>query len=620
MLSHRSLPARPGLVLRMLRACVCSLVLSVSAPAGAAGLLDALTVCTAETDPVPAGPVPAGLAAGSERARAGSFVKIYDPGTGESEPWFFNDHTFIRDVDGTWHLFGITDEEPLIPPGMVEDSDQFGHATAPDLAGPWTRQPFALLTYNEGENCVADTCYRETHLWAPHVIFHDGLYYMFYSGGGSDRTRAEISLATSTDLFTWTRDPHGPLFRDGYEARDPMVLRVGDLWVMYYTATSTPECGNHVIAYRTSTDLRHWGERRIAFMDLQSGTDAGGTESPYVLQRGEWYYLFIGPRPYDIYLPPYYPGTEVFASRDPFRFDVSQQVGHLAAHAVEIVDDGSRLWASHAGWATGGVYLAPVDFDAAPVRGSSLYALSSGRDSVWRWSGSGQSWTRVGAAADRLVAGGYGLFSVQPLTGDLFRYNGTPGSWTRVSGPAQEFVVNAAGLYRRDSTGVSRWTGTDTIWTRIGGPARNLYAGGDDLFATNVLTGDIYHYNDAPMQWTRVGHGGRTWAANANGLYGLNAFGVFHWSGTGTTWIHVGGPAGSLYAGGATLHATDLLTGELNRYLNSPHSWEHAGPSARSFAACDDALYALREDGVHRQSGAVWSRIGGPAAAIVCGP
>ena len=38
----------------------------------------------------------------------------------------------------------------------------------------------------------------------------DGTYYLTYTGW--DRTSAQLCLATSTDLFTWTK--HGPLFPD----------------------------------------------------------------------------------------------------------------------------------------------------------------------------------------------------------------------------------------------------------------------------------------------------------------------------------------------------------------------------------------------------------------------
>ena len=46
-----------------------------------------------------------------------------------------------------------------------------------------------------------------------------------------------------------------------------MVLKVGSQWVMYYTANSVPSGGNHVVCYRTSTDLVHWGARNIAYTD-----------------------------------------------------------------------------------------------------------------------------------------------------------------------------------------------------------------------------------------------------------------------------------------------------------------------------------------------------------------
>ena len=56
-----------------------------------------------------------------------------------------------------------------------------------------------------------------------------------------EKSEYRIHLATSSDCTTWTRHPENPMVVDGYEARDPMVLRVDDRWVMYYTATSEPE-------------------------------------------------------------------------------------------------------------------------------------------------------------------------------------------------------------------------------------------------------------------------------------------------------------------------------------------------------------------------------------------
>ncbi|QLY30200.1 family 43 glycosylhydrolase [Nocardia huaxiensis] len=273
---------------------------------------------------------------------AGPFQRIYDPSTAAGEPWYINDHTLVRHVDGCWHLFGITHREPADP----WDETEFAHASAETLHGPWTTHIPAL---------VVDPDYGETHLWAPYVIECAGTYFMFYAGGGPDRTRAAINLATSTDLFEWARHADGPLFRDGYDARDPMVLRIGAEWVMYYCATNTPRGGNHVVAYRTSADLVHWGERRTAYTDPTFGTEAGNTESPHVLRHGGEWYLFIGPRPD-------YVGTEVFRSTDPFHFRPADRAGWIPAHAAEVVCEDGRWWVTGAGWGQGGVHLARLRF------------------------------------------------------------------------------------------------------------------------------------------------------------------------------------------------------------------------------------------------------------------
>ncbi len=273
---------------------------------------------------------------------AGDFIKIYDPSAGENERWYINDHCFVRGKDGVWRMFGITHAEPAKP----LDEKQFAHATASSLTQtPWKKLPFALS---------ADETRQETILWAPYVIFHNNTYFMFYVAGGSDNTKYKIHLATSSDLKTWTRHPKNPMVVDGFDARDPFILRVGDRWVMYYTANSAPAGGNHIVAYRTSKDLVNWGERRIAFTDPTVGTFGGPTESPFVVRRGDFYYLFIGPRGG-------YVGTDVFRSKDPLHWNLADKVGHISSHAAEVVRDVDGRWyVSHAGWGQGGLYLAPL--------------------------------------------------------------------------------------------------------------------------------------------------------------------------------------------------------------------------------------------------------------------
>ncbi|WP_329619529.1 family 43 glycosylhydrolase [Streptomyces sp. NBC_01255] len=278
---------------------------------------------------------------------AGPFARVYDPST-VTGPRYLNDHTLIK-ARGRWHLFGIVGDSA--PPGESPDSSAeiaFAHASAPTPHGPWTTHADALT--------VAPSYFGEEHLWAPHVVEAGGLYRMFYAAGGA--SGAAINLATSTDLFTWTREPSGPLFR-GIAARDPMVLRVGDEWVMYYTELSGTNDGHHVVAYRRSADLLRWSEPGVAFTDASTDTTVSVTESPYVVERDGWYYLFIGPRNG-------YEGTDVLASRDPFHFDLTGHAGHVPGHAVEVFTDGEEWYASAAGWFGQGLYVAPLHWRDTP--------------------------------------------------------------------------------------------------------------------------------------------------------------------------------------------------------------------------------------------------------------
>lgn len=296
-----------------------------------------------------ASPAP-GPEPGADEVEAGPVRHVYNPTPSGGHPRYLNDHTVVRGPDGRWHLYSIVGNKA--PPGELPDPAKevhFAHASAPSPQGPWTTHPYALT--------VDPDYFGEEHLWAPHVVEHDGVYYMFYAAGGGppDASDTAINVATSTDMFTWTRLPSGPVFRDYLSARDPQVIRNGDRWVMYYTATESMNGGHHIVACRTSFDLVHWSGRRTAYQDAETvgSHPSSNTESPFVLRRGGWWYLFIGPRGG-------YIGTDVFRSRDPLAFSESELVGHLPVHAAEVVTDGAKQWVTGAGWTEDGLYLADL--------------------------------------------------------------------------------------------------------------------------------------------------------------------------------------------------------------------------------------------------------------------
>ena len=285
------------------------------------------------------------MSAAPVRLLPGAKRRLLDASPSAEEPWYINDHTLIRAADGIWHVFGIWHPEPADPLG----EDRFLHATAADLEGaPWTVHDPVLHARPE---------IGETHVWAPHVIAHEDLYWMFYAGGTADHTAYRMTLATSADLFTWT--PHEPaLFTDGFDARDPMVLRDGQRWLLYYTRTSAPDGGFHEVAVRTSEDLLTWSEPVVAYRSTASGTVGGPTESPFVIRAGERWVLFVCDSDQ-------YDRTLAYCSSDPLRFEDSDALDvDLDEHCAEIVADGDRTWITGGGWDRGGLTIRPLEVRA----------------------------------------------------------------------------------------------------------------------------------------------------------------------------------------------------------------------------------------------------------------
>lgn len=273
----------------------------------------------------------------------GKIERIFDQSIGEEDAWYINDHCFIKGPDNKWHMIGITGREA--PKPWAEN--HLAHAVADQLTGKWEKKPYALS---------ARLDLNETVLWAPHIIKKDDTYYMYYCGGDHDHKRYQINLATSKDLYQWSRYTGNPLFTDGYDGRDPYIYHdeINNRWIMYYTATTKPEGGNHIVAARISYDLVNWTkDRYVVYTDAGKGTWGGNTESPVVIQRGDWYYLFIGPGAS-------YVTTKVFRSRDLFSWVESDEVDVLETHAAEIIEAEDGKWyISHCGLKRGGLYLAP---------------------------------------------------------------------------------------------------------------------------------------------------------------------------------------------------------------------------------------------------------------------
>jgi len=108
------------------------------------------------------------------------------------------------------------------------------------------------------------------HAWAPNVFEWEGVYYMFYTGQIRSLSQA-IGFATSTDLTTWTRYPGNPILHPGFfdwsiwsrthqsDCRDPHVMRLGEEFILYYTALL--KNGEPCVAAAASSNLLDWNDR-----------------------------------------------------------------------------------------------------------------------------------------------------------------------------------------------------------------------------------------------------------------------------------------------------------------------------------------------------------------------
>ncbi len=280
----------------------------------------------------------------------GPSVHIFDQSAGETRAWYINDHCLVKGPDGKYHLFGITHEKEIVPPAWAEHT--FAHASSAEpLQVPWEKHARVL---------EVDKGLGETHLWAPHVIEKDGLYYMFYAGGGG-HWDSMINVAVSRDLFSWERPAGNPRFRDFYDARDPMVIRHGDEYLLYYCKTHGKKDYRSTVALRRSRDLIHWSEPEFALVlsDYPRLINSGHTESPYLFEHGGKFYLAVCSPFY------HYRLTRIFVSDNPYRFDEKNEITSFIAHCAEIPEFADQWYVSHAGWFYDGVYLAPISWQKA---------------------------------------------------------------------------------------------------------------------------------------------------------------------------------------------------------------------------------------------------------------
>jgi hypothetical protein len=162
--------------------------------------------------------------------------------------------------------------------------------------------------------------------------------------------------------------------------------------------------------------------------------------------------------------------------------------------------------------------------------------------------GGAQGSTTVGGPADSIVAHCWGLVAVEPTHKNLFQFQGQAGQWVEIGGPGAQFVVTGNALFglTPNSGAVFQYEGSGN-WTQVGGAYTWLAGGVWGLVATDSQ-GDLWHYEDQPNKWAKIGGPGYRFVVGDTTVYGLTPDrGVVNeFNPANGTWFQIGGPASEI--------------------------------------------------------------------------
>jgi predicted GH43/DUF377 family glycosyl hydrolase len=146
-------------------------------------------------------------------------------------------------------------------------------------------------------------------LYKSYLLAHEGRYYLFYNAKNETKGpwREQTGLATSSDLIHWERHPASPVVRvgeagafDDLFVSDPVVLRAGNVWVMFYFGNSSNGHAREGIAF--SEDLVHWEKAPATILDVgpEGSIDSRYAHKPGIIWRDgvlHHFYCAVAPEP-----------------------------------------------------------------------------------------------------------------------------------------------------------------------------------------------------------------------------------------------------------------------------------------------------------------------------------
>ena len=283
----------------------------------------------------------------------------------ESPGEYMKDFFVFKNGD-TYHLFynvGTADgKQDWMSPGNEE---AFGHATSNDLK-TWARHERVIHVQGDG--------WEGKTVSAPSILKNGDGFQMIYTGFDKLAPGCQrIGLATSPDLFNWTRYEKNPVYegptwttwkpRVWADCRDAHVMEHGGKYYMFTMVTHKD--GQGAIAIARSIDLKHWEDLGPAIHV------PGQPESPVVFTHGGKFYLIVGSNVAACFM------SDNIESNDWQRVAAFKYPATGFWSGFEVLPDGDRLVAAAFEWKMNGNY---IDFWELKFDGDKPYVVYSEAD------------------------------------------------------------------------------------------------------------------------------------------------------------------------------------------------------------------------------------------------
>lgn len=136
--------------------------------------------------------------------------------------------------------------------------------------------------------------WAKSNFWAPEIAQDRGKYFIYYTARVAEHNRLAVAVATADrPQGPWT--DHGPLVSQDAGSIDamPFTDANGQRWLVWKEDGNSKKRPTQIWLQRLSDDgLKLVGERKEILRNEPESWEGNVVEGPFVLRRGEWYYLF----------------------------------------------------------------------------------------------------------------------------------------------------------------------------------------------------------------------------------------------------------------------------------------------------------------------------------------